>query len=444
MIFSTGGLFYEEGFLTPMNMQRWLSLMMLILFVSCTRKPEPFSVQPPEALTHEQWVIREAQSLARSLSLRQRAAQVLMTGIDGKSTFPRHLWDHFNGDVPGAILLFGYNIADTPDQVHAYVSSCTNAFETMGGIVKPFFAIDHEGGTVFRLGGITSPLPSARKTAELLSPEQAESLYELTGVQLRLLGLTMNLAPVAEIRTPSNEPFLSRRSFGPDVDLVTAYAAAAMRGYLRTGVVPVLKHYPGNTNSDPHTGTSVLSVSPEEFYSQYRYPFKILFAEGAPAVLLSHIEVRQLDPDIPFCLSQKGVSGVLRTEDSFSGLAITDDISMGALVEGGRTSAENAVNAIRSGCDMVMTSETDIQAIVTALEREAAHNRGFDKRLEDAVVSIIRTKLDAGVTQSSRQRYAWSQLGRTSSMIQEPFDAGLFTEARQRATAILENAYGNN
>lgn len=427
-----------------MNMRKWLSFMMLILFVSCTRRPEHLPVYPPETLTHEQWVNREARSLTRSLSLRQRSAQVLMTGIDGRNAFPRHLWNHFDGDVPGAILLFGYNIADTPEEVCEYISSCTSAFETMGGIVKPFYAIDHEGGTVHRLRGITSPLPSARKTAELLSPDQAGALYELTGIQLRLLGLTMNLAPVAEVCLPSNEPFLSRRSFGADVELVTAYAAAAMRGYLRAGVIPVLKHYPGNTNSDPHTGTSVLSVSPEEFDSRYRYPFRTLFAAEAPAVLLSHIEVGHLDPDLPFCLSYKGVSGVLRTEDAFSGLVITDDISMGALVDGGRTSGENAVNAIRSGCDMIMTSDTDIQAIVTAIELEAGNDPVFEKRLEDAVVSVIRAKLDAGVVQSARQRYAWSRMGRISSMAGASFDARRFTEARQRATAILENAYGDN
>lgn len=429
---------------TIMNMQKLLSLMILILFVSCTRKPEPSAVYSPDTLTHEQWVNHEALSLVQSLTLRQRAAQVLMTGIDGNLSFPPHLWAHFGGDIPGAILLFGYNIANVPEEIYAYISSCTAAFETMGGFVKPFYAIDHEGGTVYRLGGITSPLPSARKTAELLSPEQAESLYELTGVQLRLLGLTMNLAPVAEVCLPSNETFLSRRSFGSDVDLVTVYAGSALRGYLRSGVVPVLKHYPGNTKSDPHTGISILSVSPEEFYSQYRSPFQNLFAAGAPAVLLSHVKVRHLDPDLSFCLSKKGVSGILRTDDAFTGLVITDDISMGALTEGGNTSGENAVNAIRSGCDMVMTSDTDIEAIVTAIEREAEKDYTFNKRLEAAVVSVIRTKLDAGVVQSEHQRYAWSRLGRISQQSGEKFDTARFAEARKRATTILENAYGQN
>lgn len=425
-----------------MNMIRFLTVLLLILITSCTKEPAPVPVF--NTCTREQWLSREAKELAASLTQRQRASQILMTGIDGMETFPVHLWAHFDGIVPGAILIFGYNIADTPEQVHAYITSCTIAFESMGGPVKPFFGIDHEGGTVFRLSGITAPLPSAKKTAEILTPRQAETLYDCTGVQLRLLGFTMNLAPVAEVLNSSNEPFLARRSFGSDPDNVIAYAAAAVRGYRRAGVLPVLKHYPGNSEADPHTGTSILAVSREQFDSEYRYPFRALFGAGAPAVLLSHILVPHLDPEFPFCLSPAGVTGILRNGDTFSGLVITDDISMGALAAGGRSSAENALRAIRAGCDMVMTSDTDIQAVVSAIEREAHNDPSFDERLEDAVMTILRAKLETGVIATARQRYALSRQGRVLSMNREPFDVQRFTEARIRATEIVEKSYGHD
>ena len=434
-----GGFFFRKECFVFMKGFSVPSILCLVLIISCSREPLPELVVT--AYTPGQWLSREAETLAASLTQRQRAAQVLMTGIDGKHTFPPHLWAHFEGIVPGAILLFGYNIADTPEKVHAYLASCSHAFGVPGGSVTPFFAIDHEGGSVFRLSGITSSLPSAARISRTLPVDQTEKLYAYSGTQLRLLGFTMNLAPVAEVLSPSNAPFLANRSFDSDPDRVIAYAAAAVRGYRRSGVLPVLKHYPGNTDADPHSFSSSLDIPDEEFDSVYRYPFRTLFSRGAPAVLLSHIRLTTLDPDVPFCLSPAGVTGILRNGDAFSGLVITDDISMGALADGSSSSAENAVQAIRSGCDMVMTSDTDIQAIVSAIEAEARKDAVFDRRLEEAVVSILRAKFDTGIVYTARQRYARSRLGRDTVASTSSFCTQDFIEAGKQATLILENSH---
>ena len=144
---------------------------------------------------------------------------------------------------------------------------------------------------------------------------------------------------------------------------------------------------------------------------------------------------------MPFCLSPAGVTGMLRNGDAFSGLVITDDISMGALAGEGSSSAANAVQAIRSGCDMVMTSDTDIQAIVSAIEAEARRDSMFDRRLEEAVVLILRAKFDTGIVYTARQRYARSRLDRDTVASAGSFCKHEFIEAGKQAALILENSH---
>ncbi|HPA10754.1 MAG TPA: glycoside hydrolase family 3 N-terminal domain-containing protein [Treponemataceae bacterium] len=418
-----------------------LTLLFLMVLACCSREPVLPSPVPPETLTREQWLQGEAEALAKTLSIREQASQVLMTGIDGTTTFPDHLWRHFDGIVPGAVLLFGYNIADTPEKIHTYIVSCYRAFQTMGGRVPPFIAIDHEGGMVNRLRGITGPLPSAGRVANTLAPEEAEELYYQNGRQLRALGITMNLAPVAEILTGDNTSFLSSRSYGSDFAIVSRYVSAAVRGYRTAGVLPVVKHYPGNSGTDPHDGISTLAVTRETLETTYLPVFRHAFTMGAPAVLLSHVRVPSIDTENPFCLSSTGVSGLLRQTDSFSGLVLTDDISMDALVEGAGSSSEKAVRALRSGCDMIMTSDTDIDRIVADIADEAEQYPDFARRLENAVTTIMRLKLESGVVLSARQTHARSRAGQSGSTVVTSFDNNTFADAVRKSTAVLENVY---
>ena len=418
-----------------------LTLLFLMVFACCSREPVSPSPVPPETLTREQWLQSEAEARAKTLSIHEQASQVLMTGIDGDTTFPDHLWRHFDGIVPGAILLFGYNIADTPERVHAYIASCYRAFETMGGRVSPFIAIDHEGGMVNRLRGITGPLPSAGRVANKLEPEEAERLYYQNGRQLRALGITMNLAPVAEILTGDNPSFLSSRSYGSDFATVSRYVSAAVRGYRTAGVLPVVKHYPGNSGTDPHDGISTLAVSRETLETTYLPVFRHVFDIGAPAVLLSHVRVSSIDTENPFCLSSLGVSGLLRQTESFSGLVLTDDISMDALVQDTGSSSEKAVRALRVGCDMIMTSDTDIARIVAGIAAEAERDPDFARRLENAVTTIMRLKLESGVVLSARQTHARSRAGQSGLTVVTSFNHNDFNDAVRKSTIILENVY---
>ena len=74
------------------------------------------------------------------------------------------------------------------------------------------------------------------------------------------IGFHMNLAPVIEVCTPDNEDFLDGRSFG-SFEQVLNYGRACVNAYENNQIATVVKHFPGNTNTDPHTGLPEIKLS---------------------------------------------------------------------------------------------------------------------------------------------------------------------------------------
>ena len=400
----------------------------VLLFASCGTRSR--------AIPSNEWMAREASATFSSMTVEEKASQVLMTGIDGKDAFPGYLLDHFRGVVPGAVLLFKYNIAGSPEGVHDYLESCDRAFLSLDPRSRVLFAIDHEGGDVFRTAGVTSTLPSARFVADHFSPERAEKLYDLSGVQLDSLGIGMNLAPVAECETSFNAAFLGTRAYSERAKIVEIYARAAVRGYKSAGVLTVLKHFPGNGVGDPHTGLPRLNVSRKDLLKKYAVTFKAVLADKPDAVLVSHIVIPSVDR-VPFCLSRAGVTGILRESLGFRGVIMTDDIAMAALSRNGYKPKDAAIAALRAGCDMIMISDRNISPIASVIASEARSDPAFAKRLDDAVSRILAMKARAGLMTTARERCFLSRCGRYGAG--SVFFQDRFAGARNNAARLVED-----
>jgi len=340
------------------------------------------------------------QKMLSRLSLREKAAQVLMVNITGNKRADKKSIAPFKGTVPGALLLFGYNIAGTPQEVAAFSDSATQALkdtaESAGRpFVPPLYALDNEGGSVYRTRGVTAPLPAAEEIGKRFSVTETEELYRLLGKQMHELGIHLNLAPVAEARTEENTATLGTRTYSADTDTAGAYAAAAVRGMQESSVLAAVKHFPGNGAADPHKESAALNVDNEAFRSRYCTAFRPSIAAGAAAVLVSHVTVAAVET-VPFCFSAKGIA-LLRNELGFSGLVITDDIAMQALKQTGASAADNAVRAIAAGCDMIMCSLPKVYPLISAIAEKAASEAAFAHRLDEAVLHVLTAKQRAGL-----------------------------------------------
>jgi beta-N-acetylhexosaminidase len=366
----------------------------------------------------------EAARIAASLDDSTLASQVIMSGVDGKSGLDGDMRRILTDCPPGAIMLFKYNLDSPRDKVRGFIDECRDLVTAAIGrgaaagsgaadgsgaaagnsvAIPPFIAADHEGGQVHRFGPGVGRLPAAASWEERAKAEgSAAALAALetaayeSALEIRGLGLTLVLAPVAELLNDDNRIFLEDRSFGADAGFTTAAAAAYIRGMERAGLGCVVKHFPGNTATDPHRAVPVLLGSRGELDLAVR-PFAALI-DGAAAhvtgIMVSHALVPAWDAERIGSLSPALIGGWLRGELGFGGIVLADDFSMAA---SSLAPEEAAVRSLAAGADMVMAWPSGLRklhrAILAALENGTL-SRG---RLEEAATRIIAEKIRLGL-----------------------------------------------
>lgn len=329
-----------------------------------------------------------------SLTPMQRVSLLFLVNIDGDTAY-RALERDDDGTplVPGGCLFFSYNVAPTASGLIEFTRSIAG-YCTARKLPRPYTAIDQEGGGVNRLRDVTSPLPSPALVAERLTANRAARLYAVQGAQMAALGFDLNLAPIAEAVADFNSDYLGRRAYGGAGE-ASAYSYAAVRAYQEQGVLCAVKHFPGNSNSDPHTGASVLDIGEKELALSIQLPFAFVLASSPAAVLMSHAVVPSVDSRTPAVLSERWIKGELRGRLGYEGLVISDDIFMGALSSFGMGNL--AVKAIRSGADVLMLSDKYFKPVACALCDAAARDPAFEARLHEAERQVVQFKMRAGI-----------------------------------------------
>ncbi|MDR1302059.1 MAG: glycoside hydrolase family 3 protein [Treponema sp.] len=397
-------------------------LVWVLVFMGCTKNVNPqvagpilpqASVAVPEVepVQGAQAYREQAAQIAASLDDRLLAAQVLMTGIDGK---PPVLSDDMKtllkNSPPGGIMLFKYNLDAEKETIQAFLATCseyiTAAFpqqDEFAGI-PPFIAVDHEGGAVHRFGPGVGRLPEPAwfwETAQARGREYAltelEASARRSGEEIRALGITMNFAPVAEILDQENRLFLETRSYGPDPDFTETAVQAFIQGMEAAGIACVVKHFPGNTGTDPHISRGIFTAD-QEALKRMIQPFAgVIRNKQPPAIMVSHILVPEWDQERIASLSPRIIRTWLRSNLGFTGVVIGDDFSMGAVVDTGLSPEVAVVEALNAGLDMVMTWPRNLskthKAILTALQ----DGRLSRERLQQAAEQILAEKIRYGL-----------------------------------------------
>jgi beta-N-acetylhexosaminidase len=329
----------------------------------------------------------KARNMAMGLSDRELAGQLIMTGVDGAGRIPESSRQLLADLLPGAVLLFGYNIPADPLELGILEEDLRRLVPP--GSLVPFIAVDHEGGSVFRFKTGLTRLPAAETMARG-GLEAARMAGRIAGTELASLGISMNLAPVFEALDSHNAAFLGGRAWSSDAGTAAALAAAFASACQAAGVAAVAKHFPGNAALDPHQGLPVLDIGFDELESRYLKTFTAAVAADTAAVMLSHVIVPVVDPDLPFTLSGAGIS-LLRGRLGFSGIIMSDDLAMAAIA-GDRTPGAAALMALDAGVDMVMVSSA----------RQAMEVR-------DSIVGAIETGLlkRASLVESASRIMSW-------------------------------------
>lgn len=304
-----------------------------------------------------------------SLPLEQQVGQLLFIGLPGTEVDPdtRALLEEVQ---PGGICLFGRNVRRA-EQVRKLLDDCRAIVP-----VEPIISIDQEGGLVDRLRRISTPMPSARVIRQHGDLAAARALGSITGEILRILGFSMNFAPVMEIMTPERDLLsngLYSRAFGRSPGEVLGYTMVYLRGLQRTGVMGCLKHFPGigAGEVDSHDEMPIVNLSHDDLVAQDLAPYMELFYfrqdedDRIQAVMVSHggfprvnLQTGKLGGKLePASINYDIVTKLLRNELGFKHLVLTDDLEMGAITR--HCPIEEAARAaFRAGEDMILICST--------------------------------------------------------------------------------------
>ncbi|MCQ2589628.1 MAG: glycoside hydrolase family 3 protein [Treponema sp.] len=330
-----------------------------------------------------------------SFSLEEKISQLFIANIDGQKNYaPMEFYDNGKPLIPGGYLFFGFNLAPTSLQIINFTQSVTD-YCVKNNAAAPFLAIDHEGGPVNRLRTINAPLQSCEVIAKEYSVSQAYNIYDLQAKQLKYLGFHMNLAPVAELCTQDNADFLSGRSYGNEQQ-VTDYASACVTAHENNNVATVVKHFPGNTNTDPHLGLPVIKMTEAQIKENLKCFINVLQSNPS-AVLMSHAIVDSVDPNTPSCLSKKWVTDILRNEYGYNGVIFSDDIFMAALAKNGFDTKTAVIMAIEAGIDCIMISGKNIKYPVSVLKEKAMEDASFKEKIQNSFERIVNYKIQSGI-----------------------------------------------
>ncbi len=378
-----------------------LGILGLCFFLDTRRVPPP----APSAIEEEKKDVQKNESEAPDTSspepplslARQRLSEMTLEEKLGQVFLVRCPLAEERPEVealaPGGVLLFG---RDFEGKDSAQVKADTENWQ-QNARTPILFAVDEEGGTVCRVSG-----NSGLRAEKFLSPRQAyaqggwEKVEQDTrekSALLNALGIRLNLAPVADL---SDDPqdFIYPRSFGGDAAQVAQFVRQAVGWARQEGVASALKHFPGyGSNVDTHTGLSWDSRTLEELENQDLIPFQAGIQMGAACVLVSHNVVDGLESGVPASLSSQAYR-YLREEMGFSGVAITDDLVMGAIRDycGGESAAPQALIA---GADLLIVS--DLPTDYAALRQAVEEGRVSMERLDEAVLRVLELKEELGL-----------------------------------------------
>jgi beta-N-acetylhexosaminidase len=328
------------------------------------------------------------------MNVSQLVGQLCMIGFEGAEVTPEfRAW--MREYQPGGIILFSRNLVDPVQIAHL-----TNDLQAMAGDIPLLIAIDQEGGRVSRLPYGFTIFPPAAIVAQQRSADLAYQAAAVTAKELRAVGINMNMAPVLDIHTNSANPIIGDRAFGTEPDQVCLMGAATIAGLHDHRVLACGKHFPGHgdTSTDSHKELPVVNATRERLENTELQPFQYAIGHDLQAIMTAHVHYPALDPKNPATLSPIIVSGLLRKQLGFSGVILSDDLEMRAILDHSSI-GDAAVQSLQAGVDMLLvcktcTLETDT---IEAIRRAIAVND-----LEPTRVTASLTRI-----QSVKQRFAY-------------------------------------
>ena len=312
----------------------------------------------------------------------QNPGQLLLVGVPG-AELDSDSARLFRQLQPGGFILFGRNIK-TPQQLRKLIDDLRDLSS-----VEPIITIDQEGGSVSRLTRIGNEPPSAQQLRDSGNLDLIRRHGDITGRILRIFGFNLDLCPVLDISFDDEaDNSLRGRCYGRNVAEVIEKSTAFNDALRATGVLSCGKHFPGYASAglDPHHELPRIERS-RELMEEHELAVFRHFAPTVDSMMIGHIAVSGLEEaNRPASLSPVIIRDLLRKDMGFSGLVMTDDLDMGAILNHYGLD-ETMRLGIEAGNDMLMICH---RIEMAAAAKKAIGTMG--KKLDEPLEAMARFK----------------------------------------------------
>jgi beta-N-acetylhexosaminidase len=316
---------------------------------SSPRAPAPRAVTNTHTSKRPHRVTRAR--TAKHPSLVRLLGETIVGRFYGTQPSPEFLERIRAGEV-GAVILYGENTVGGLASVRA-IDERMQAQARAGSNPPLLIMTDQEGGPIRRLPG-----PPAMAPAEMTSVALARREGLETALLLRSVGVSVDLAPVADVEQPNGDSFLGSRSFGSDPTTVASKACAFARGLAAGGVAYTLKHFPGLGLARVSTDAAPVAIEAPaaELRSSYQ-PYRECGSSPLALVMIDSASYPSLSGSLPAVLSPEiyasELAGAVRRTAT---LTISDNLETPALA----AISAPGPRALAAGLDLAMyaTSES--------------------------------------------------------------------------------------
>src|SRR5215208_3127248 len=299
--------------------------------------------------------LKWANEQLRKMSLEEKVGQLISVGVNATfinqdSDAYRTLRHQVEDNKVGGIILFRSPVYESAILV--------NRMQQLARYPL-LVSADLEAGAGMRFDD-TVNFPWNMAVGATGNPEYARRQGEITAREARALGVQQIFAPVVDVNNNAANPVINVRSYGEDPADVARFAAAFTEGAQNAGAIATAKHFPGHgdTAVDSHRGLPEINVDRERLNKVEFVPFQASVNAGVGAVMVGHIALPRIDATAvkplpenmkskPTDTDQNGeiidekaampatmspvICNILRNDLKFSGMIVTDALSMSGL-----------------------------------------------------------------------------------------------------------------
>ncbi|MEO5980514.1 MAG: serine hydrolase [Chryseolinea sp.] len=221
--------------------------------------------------------------------------------------------------------------------------------------------------------------------------------------QMKVMGLNLNFAPLADISGKPEDPLISYRSFGENKNNVTKKATAFMLGMQNNGVLACAKQY--NIKGLTVTGyDGEIPVVQATVDTARILPFTGLFENNVAGVMAASSNVPLFYENVKFnkkdgldanTMSALFTGRWITQKQNFKGLTFVD-LQFVKVVTDKSKDGDEAGFAFQAGND-VMIERNDVSPAIKKIKRLIKSDDQYQLQLDQSVKKILAAKYNAGL-----------------------------------------------